>query len=168
MAQKMDPLRGLNPDQSGPKEKIQNGDPRAAPNRDQRSHAKEAGGPGPSLDTAQMGGKEGQVPPLEGQVVVTHGVIPLPEGVDTSEQLPAGALDRAGMDEATGQTLNPREPKEGDDKPMSREDAKDEAKKQAVGDAADGHKAEDLGDKASVTVTDKEDGSKPKVEKVTK
>lgn len=101
MAQKLDPLKGMNPDQSGPKEKIQNGDPHSSPNRDQRSGAREAGGPGPSLDSAEAGGKEGMVPPHDNLEVVKNSN-ELSGGVDTSEQLPAGAYDRAGMHPDTG------------------------------------------------------------------
>lgn len=71
MAQeKRDPLKGMNPDQSGNPEDIQNGDPHSSPNRDQRSGAAEAGGPNPSLDSAEMGGKHGEVPPHNNLEVV--------------------------------------------------------------------------------------------------
>lgn len=93
MAYKKDPLNGLNPDQSGPKEKIQNGDPHSSPNRDQRSGAAEAGGPNPSLDHEAMGGKHGEVPPHSNLVIVpgdTRGETPLPateadSGIETGD-----------------------------------------------------------------------------------
>jgi hypothetical protein len=82
--QKVDPIKGLNPDQDKPLEDIQNGDPKAGANRDQRSGAAEAGGPNPSLDKAEMGGNEGEVPPHES-----------PEGV-SGEPMKTGAFDQAG------------------------------------------------------------------------
>lgn len=92
---KIDPLRGMNPNQSGPIEKIQNGDPNAAPNVDQRSGGKEAGGPGPSLQTAPTGDPQAS-PAAEGQVVVPHHRDqPLPEGV-SGEPEPEGARDSDG------------------------------------------------------------------------
>lgn len=103
MAEKMDKLRGLNPDQSGPLEKIQNGDPKSGANRDQRSGAAEAGGPKGSLDNADMGGKQGSVPPHEGLEDVKNVIHPKPAGVK-GEPDHAGALDRAGMDPETGKS----------------------------------------------------------------
>ncbi len=92
---KVDPLKGLNPDQSGPIEKIQNGDPTAAPNVDQRSGAREAGGPGPSLQTAPTGDPTAS-PQAEGQVVIPHHQdAPRPEGIrGTAEK--EGAYDTSG------------------------------------------------------------------------
>lgn len=98
MAKMLDPLQGLNPDQSGPKEKIQNGDPKAAPNVDQRSGTVESGGPKPSLQKGPTGTKEGMVELPEGQVKVetesdlNRANIPGLNG----ETLPAGTHDRAG------------------------------------------------------------------------
>lgn len=102
---KIDPLKGLNPDQSGPKEKIQNGDPSSGPNRDQRAQTVESGGTQPSLQKGPTGTPEGQVPPHEGRIVVTGTLEPLPEGVG-GETLPVGAFDQAG----TSPTLSPDEP----------------------------------------------------------
>lgn len=102
---KVDPLKGLNPDQSGPKEKIQNGDPSAGPNRDQRAQTVESGGTKPSLQQGPTGTPEGQVPPHEGLEVVTGTLEPLPAGV-SGETLPVGAFDEAG----TSPTLSGDEP----------------------------------------------------------
>lgn len=71
--QKVDPLQGLNPNQNKPVEDIQNGDPKAGASRDQRSGAQEARGANPSLDTAEMGGKEGEVPPHTSPATSTTG-----------------------------------------------------------------------------------------------
>lgn len=102
---KIDPLKGLNPDQSGPKEKIQNGDPSSGPNRDQRAQTVESGGSNPSLQQGPTGTPEGMVPPHEGLEVVTGTLEPLPEGV-SGETLPVGSYDEAG----TSPTLSGDEP----------------------------------------------------------
>lgn len=128
MSQKLDPLKGMNPDQSGPLEKIQNGDPNAGPNRDQRSGAAEAGGPGESLQKGPTGTDAGQVPPHEGLVVSKHSDNPK---ADTGETDPAGDLDRAGntSDEHMktafkgGQKEDVKETDKDDDK-QSKKDAK--------------------------------------------
>lgn len=105
--QKVDPIKGLNPDQSKPLEDIQNGDPKAGANRDQRSGAAEAGGPNPSLDKAEMGGEEGKVPPHESPDTVTGtpmkadayqqaGTSPLWHGEPLKDQIEGkGATERA-------------------------------------------------------------------------
>jgi hypothetical protein len=105
--QKVDPLHGLNPDQNKPIEDIQNGDPKAGANRDQRSGAAEAGGPNPSLDKAEMGGKEGEVPPHESEGEVTGtplkadakqqaGTSPLWDGEPLKDKIDGkGATERA-------------------------------------------------------------------------
>lgn len=96
MAQKLDPLKGLNPNQSGPREKIQNGDPKASPNRDQRSGAYEAGGSGESLQKGPTGTPEGQVErpdTLEKTDRFTGNL--MPSGIEDNT-LPVGAYDRAG------------------------------------------------------------------------
>jgi hypothetical protein len=96
MAEKRDPLNGLNPDQSGPLEKIQNGDPRSSPNRDQRSGAREAGGPGHSLQQAPTGDPHA-VPPHDNlEKTAQNRTAPLPEGV-SGETEKTGANDRSGV-----------------------------------------------------------------------
>jgi hypothetical protein len=98
---KVDPLQGLNQDQSGPLEKIQNGDPTSGPNRDQRSGAWESGGPGASLQKKPTGHPRA--------VEEHHGLrlhdpnvaAPFPPGVKGQPE-PAGARDRAGTASITG------------------------------------------------------------------
>jgi hypothetical protein len=96
MPSKYDPLQGLNPDQTGPKEKIQNGDPRSAPNRDQRSGCAESGGPMGSLQKGLTGTKKGMVPKHHGlkKTVGPNSIRRIP-GVKYDQDA-AGALDRAG------------------------------------------------------------------------
>jgi hypothetical protein len=101
----VDPLRGLNPDQSGPREKIQNGDPKASPATDQRSGAREAGGPGPSKQAAFDNGIEPTLHNPEHLVKQSDQVAALPEGV-SGDTLPVAALDRAGSGALShGETL---------------------------------------------------------------
>src|SRR3954468_14578674 len=95
---KRDPLRGLNPDQSGPLEKIQNGDPRSSAHRDQRSGAREAGGPGHSLQQGNTVIPLNTVPtqrPTAGIAPGRDTQFDFPEGVEGTP-LPVAALDRAG------------------------------------------------------------------------
>lgn len=103
MADKRDPLRGLNPNQSGPLDKIQNGDPRSSPNRDQRSMTAESGGSLGSLQTGPTGTKEGQVPPHDNLEKTARGpgvLVSAPAGVDTSGIEASDAHNRAGVSPA--------------------------------------------------------------------
>jgi hypothetical protein len=95
---KMDPLQGLNADQSGPLDKIQNGDPRSSPNRDQRSHCIESGGPAGSLQKEPtLGSNRGSViEPVETEAVFKGTIRSLPEGV-SGETEASDANDRSGQ-----------------------------------------------------------------------
>lgn len=115
---KVDPLRGLNPDQSGPKEKIQNGDPNSGPERDQRSLAAEAGGPGPSL-------QESGAAPDDGLVIAEKGApAPFPDGVRGKPD-PEGSTDRSG----SGELLDGTEMINGDKTNTADDEKADKAKK---------------------------------------
>lgn len=95
---KVDPLNGLNPDQSGPLDKIQNGDPRSSANRDQRSGCSESGGPNGTLQRGPtLGSNRGDVIPRQETEAVFKGTASprLPDGV-SGEPDASDALDRAG------------------------------------------------------------------------
>jgi hypothetical protein len=108
MASKKDPLRGMNPDQNGPVEKIQNGDPKANPQSDQRSGAREAGGPGPSkqphfAETNQIEPALSSTKDTEPMRVASFFRKSI-EGLQ-GETLPAGSHDRAGSSPLVGENV---------------------------------------------------------------
>jgi hypothetical protein len=102
---KKDPLAGLAADQSGPLDKIQNGDPNSSPNRDQRSGCSESGGPKGTLQKElTLGSNRGSViPPQETEAVYKGATGPnFPEGV-SGEPAPSDAHDRAGTGDLVGE-----------------------------------------------------------------
>jgi hypothetical protein len=104
MASKKDPLMGMNPDQSGPVEKIQNGDPKASPNSDQRSGCAEAGGPGPSKQAPFDNGVAPSMSSTQGLEPVKNSSAAFLMSVKglSGETLPAGASDRGGSSPLVG------------------------------------------------------------------